>query len=200
VESIFRSYTLCTRPDSEPIKLLYHPKQKPRGGGGLRQINTCRQVPLGQFVRKADVKDGVYLVIWSMTIPVCVRQQTSLFPANCSRAHESHGPPRYAAFRFHRPGLRPRPTPPPFYPRFATFIQFSTTYLFLPPSLAPPASSIYKTSIQSSFLQFYSSISLKSELKKESPGLSIPKYIELHPAALNNTVNLGQVSIKQKNP
>jgi hypothetical protein len=26
--------------------LLYHPKQKPRRGGGLRQINTCRQVPL----------------------------------------------------------------------------------------------------------------------------------------------------------
>jgi hypothetical protein len=26
--------------------LLYHPKQKPRRGGGLRQINTCRQVSL----------------------------------------------------------------------------------------------------------------------------------------------------------
>jgi hypothetical protein len=27
-------------------KLLYHPKQKPRRGGGLGQINACRQVPL----------------------------------------------------------------------------------------------------------------------------------------------------------
>ncbi len=33
-------------PDSEPTKLLDHPKQKPRRGGGLRQINTCRKVPL----------------------------------------------------------------------------------------------------------------------------------------------------------
>ncbi len=46
VESIYRSYTLCIWPDSEPTKLLYHPKQKPRRGGCLRQINTCRQVPL----------------------------------------------------------------------------------------------------------------------------------------------------------
>ncbi len=30
----------------EPTKLLDHPKQKPRRGGGLRQMNTCRQVPL----------------------------------------------------------------------------------------------------------------------------------------------------------
>jgi hypothetical protein len=29
-----------------PTELLYHPKQKHRRGGGLRQINTCRQVPL----------------------------------------------------------------------------------------------------------------------------------------------------------
>ncbi len=28
-----------------PTKLLHHPKQKPRKGGGLRQINTCRKVP-----------------------------------------------------------------------------------------------------------------------------------------------------------
>jgi hypothetical protein len=26
--------------------LLHHPEQKPRRGGGLRQINTCRKVPL----------------------------------------------------------------------------------------------------------------------------------------------------------
>jgi hypothetical protein len=31
-------------------KLLDHPKQKARRGGGLRQINTCRKVPLqGKF-------------------------------------------------------------------------------------------------------------------------------------------------------
>jgi len=37
-----RSLTFCIWPDSEPTKLLDYPKQKPRRGGGLRQINTCR--------------------------------------------------------------------------------------------------------------------------------------------------------------
>ena len=47
LETIFcRSLTLCFWPDSEPTKLLDHPKQKPRRGGGLRQINTRRKVPL----------------------------------------------------------------------------------------------------------------------------------------------------------
>jgi hypothetical protein len=33
--------------DSEPTKLLYHPKQNPRRGVGLSQINTtCLHVPL----------------------------------------------------------------------------------------------------------------------------------------------------------
>jgi hypothetical protein len=27
-------------------KIASHPKQKPKRGGGLRQINTCRKVPL----------------------------------------------------------------------------------------------------------------------------------------------------------
>ncbi len=37
--------TLClTR--FKPTKFLYHPKQNPRRGGGLRQMNTCRIVPL----------------------------------------------------------------------------------------------------------------------------------------------------------
>jgi hypothetical protein len=32
------------------------PKQKPRRGGGLRWINTCRQRPFtGQFLRKVDI-------------------------------------------------------------------------------------------------------------------------------------------------
>ncbi len=42
LETIFcRSLTLCFWPDSEPTKLLHYPKQKPRRGRGLRQINTC---------------------------------------------------------------------------------------------------------------------------------------------------------------
>ncbi len=39
-----RSLTLCTWPDSVTTKLLDHPKQKLRRGGGLRQINICRKV------------------------------------------------------------------------------------------------------------------------------------------------------------
>ncbi len=46
LESICRSYTLCIWPDSEPTKLLCHPKQKSWRGRDLRQIYTCRQVPL----------------------------------------------------------------------------------------------------------------------------------------------------------
>jgi hypothetical protein len=36
---------LCWRPNSLGVSLK-HPKQKPRRGGGIRQINTCRKVPL----------------------------------------------------------------------------------------------------------------------------------------------------------
>ncbi len=44
-ETIFcRSLTLSIWPDSDPSKLLYHPKSMRRGS--LRQINTCRKVPL----------------------------------------------------------------------------------------------------------------------------------------------------------
>jgi hypothetical protein len=44
--------TLCFLPDLEPAKLLYRPKQKPKRVRGLRQINTCRKVPLQvNFVR-----------------------------------------------------------------------------------------------------------------------------------------------------
>ncbi len=47
LETIFcRSCTLCIWLDSEPTKLLDHPKQKSRKGGGLMQINTGRKVPL----------------------------------------------------------------------------------------------------------------------------------------------------------
>jgi hypothetical protein len=34
VESIYRSYTLCIWPDSEPTQSLFHPKPKPTRGGG----------------------------------------------------------------------------------------------------------------------------------------------------------------------
>jgi hypothetical protein len=133
-----------------------------------------------------------------MTIPVCVRQQTSLFPANCSRAHESHGPPRYAAFRFHRPGLRPRPPPPPFYPRFATFIHFSTANLCLSPSLRQPSCEfhlpnlypvLYPTVLQFKFIE-----------KRTQDKKVLAIIIQLQLSTLKHTVNLGLVSIKYKKP
>ncbi len=46
LETIFsRSLALCIWPVSEPTKLLDH-QIKIRRGGGHRQINTCRKVPL----------------------------------------------------------------------------------------------------------------------------------------------------------
>jgi hypothetical protein len=52
---------LCLRPysagpDAEPTKLVVHPEQKPRrGGAGLRQINTCRKVPLQENLLDDDI-------------------------------------------------------------------------------------------------------------------------------------------------
>ncbi len=47
---ILLSLILGFWPDSEPAKLLHHPKPKPRRVGGLRQINTCRKDSLqGNF-------------------------------------------------------------------------------------------------------------------------------------------------------
>ncbi len=63
VKSIYRSYTLCIRPDSEPTTLLYHPKQKPRRGGPQtdKHLPTYRQVPLQvNFKEKPTYKFGVY--------------------------------------------------------------------------------------------------------------------------------------------
>ncbi len=37
---------LCFWPDSEPTQLLYHPNKNLGGEGTLRQLNTCRKVPL----------------------------------------------------------------------------------------------------------------------------------------------------------
>jgi hypothetical protein len=58
------SYTLCIRTDSEPTKLLYHPKQKPGREGGLIQIKTCRQIPLQVNFKFSGF--GVLKAIWSM--------------------------------------------------------------------------------------------------------------------------------------
>jgi hypothetical protein len=41
----FKTFTLCMGPESEPTKLPI-PRQKPRRGGGLKQIKRCRRVLL----------------------------------------------------------------------------------------------------------------------------------------------------------
>ncbi len=50
---------------SEPRKLLYLPKQKPRRGGGLRQINTCRKVPLQVYFFRL-----LYLALLSISLNI----------------------------------------------------------------------------------------------------------------------------------
>ncbi len=64
LETVFcRSWTLCFWPDSEPTKLLDRPKQKTRRGEGLRQINTCRKVPLqSNFFKMTTFCFGIYIV------------------------------------------------------------------------------------------------------------------------------------------
>ncbi len=48
-------------------KLLYHPKLKPRRGGGLRQIKTCRQIPYRSIFKKwRPLGFCVVRDIWSM--------------------------------------------------------------------------------------------------------------------------------------
>ncbi len=47
MESIYRSYTLSVFDQIMNLQNCFTtPKQKPTRGEGLRQINTCRQVPL----------------------------------------------------------------------------------------------------------------------------------------------------------
>jgi hypothetical protein len=48
-------YTVYLTRFPEPTKLLHHPKQKARRGGGLQIVNTCFQVITGKFLRKADI-------------------------------------------------------------------------------------------------------------------------------------------------
>ncbi len=92
----------------------------------------------------------------------------------------------------------PQTLPPPHsihvLPLLSTFLL--QIYSCLHPSVSLPASFIYQIPIQSSFLQFYSSISLKRELKMRKSWL----IIQLQLSTLNHTVNLGLVSIKYKNP
>jgi hypothetical protein len=61
----------------QPSKLLYHPKQKPRRGGGLRKINTCRQIPLNVNFLEKHLGFGVFIVIWSMVNLLQVGSQHS---------------------------------------------------------------------------------------------------------------------------
>ncbi len=56
------SLHLCIWPDSEPTKLLENPK--PRRGGGLRQINTRRKVPLQ--VNFLD-DDTLHCLLWVLS-------------------------------------------------------------------------------------------------------------------------------------
>ncbi len=55
VESIYQELYTVYLPDSEPSKLLYHYKQKPRRGGGLRQINTYAKSLYRPMLRKDDI-------------------------------------------------------------------------------------------------------------------------------------------------
>ncbi len=65
LETIFcGSLTQYILPDSEPIKLLYHPKQKSRRGGGIRQINTCRTVPVQVIFLDNNIWH-CFLSVWS---------------------------------------------------------------------------------------------------------------------------------------
>ncbi len=58
--TIYKSYTLCIWPDSEPTKLLYHPNRKPRRRVGLRQRHTCRQV----LLLVNSLKKPTFRVLW----------------------------------------------------------------------------------------------------------------------------------------
>ncbi len=103
VESIYRSNTLCIWPDSESTKLLYHPKQKPRRGGRLRQIITCRQVPLQVNFKKSWHLGSVSLWLFGPCLIVFAGSALSCTGCRSSPPVCGRGPLRP------RPGrLRPR--------------------------------------------------------------------------------------------
>jgi hypothetical protein len=55
---VWRAYTGAIHCVFDQIRNLQNcfttPKQKPRRGGGLRQLNTCRQVPLQVYFKKSQ--------------------------------------------------------------------------------------------------------------------------------------------------
>ncbi len=66
VENIYKSYTLCIWhiPNLQNPNLqncFTTPKQKPRRGGGLTQINTAAKSFTGQFLRKS-------ILTWSLLV------------------------------------------------------------------------------------------------------------------------------------
>ncbi len=75
LDTIFcRSLTLCIWSDSEPTILL-DPKQIPRRGGGLREINACRkvqlQVNLFRWQRFALVSNELFIPWSSVRSRLC---------------------------------------------------------------------------------------------------------------------------------
>ncbi len=63
VESIYRSYTLCIWPDSVPTKLLYHPKQQPWRGGGLRKSLFWSIFKKSRHLRFESISNFVYAAV-----------------------------------------------------------------------------------------------------------------------------------------
>jgi hypothetical protein len=61
LETIFwRSLTLCIRPDTEPTKLLHHPKQKPRRVGASDRLTPAAKIPLQVVFLHYDI------LLWSL--------------------------------------------------------------------------------------------------------------------------------------
>ncbi len=109
LETIFRSsLTLCIWPDSEPTKLLDHPKQKPRRGGGLRQINTCREVPLQVNIykwRHFALPSMSLIFLWCRYTAVChparYREFNLAYTNFTRQAFSPRGVSRFEDFLFH---------------------------------------------------------------------------------------------------
>jgi hypothetical protein len=64
VESIYTSNTLFILPDSEPTKLLYHPKQNL--GGERPQTPASKSLYWSNLKKSQDLGFGVFIDIWSM--------------------------------------------------------------------------------------------------------------------------------------
>ncbi len=73
VEGIYSTGVICTLytvylTRFRTYKFALPPQTEPRRGGGLRQINTCRQVPVCRsiFKKRRHLGFGVFLDIWPM--------------------------------------------------------------------------------------------------------------------------------------